>query len=192
MGWNIFQCWFINDKTVKKVINIHLSGLEIVRCSILMCVRASVVLMQCTLTHHVKFVRASCVKFHTLPNSNKGQIRPNWISHLFMLHTNFPGHQFLAEHQCWNGRSGTVFALRICRPPSWMRERVRLRIKSRPGDIVDMGQMYDVSGQRSKQYWLYYGTCLGKGVKYTAIPILTGLVKCDSDAIFDIILEIHV
>ena len=27
-----------------------------------------------------------------------------------------------------------MFALRICRPPSWMRERVRSRIKSRPSE----------------------------------------------------------
>ena len=29
-----------------------------------------------------------------------------------------------------------MFALRICRPASWMRERVRLRIKSRPVNEV--------------------------------------------------------
>ena len=34
------------------------------------------------------------------PYSNTGQIRSNWISHLFTLNTNFPGHQFLVENQC--------------------------------------------------------------------------------------------
>ena len=97
-----------------------------------MCVRASVVLMQCTLAHHVKFVRASCVNFHTLSNSNQGQIRSNLISHVFILNTNFNGHQFLVAKSALNGRNATVFALRFCGPPSWMRERVRSRIKSRP------------------------------------------------------------
>ena len=97
-----------------------------------MCVRASVVLMQCTLAHHVKFVRASCVNFHTLPNSNQGQLRSNLISHVFILNTNFNGHQFLVAKSALNGRNATVFALRFCGPPSWMRERVRSRIKSRP------------------------------------------------------------
>ena len=92
--------------------------------------------MQCTLAHLWKFVRASCVNFHALPNTNKGQIRSNWISHLFTLNTNFLGHQFAVENQCQNGRNDTVFALRICRPPSWMRERVRSRIKSRPGVYI--------------------------------------------------------
>ena len=32
-----------------------------------------------------------------------------------------------------------MFALRICRPPSWMRERVRSRIKSRPSDTALTG-----------------------------------------------------
>ena len=99
-----------------------------------MCVRASVVLMQCTLAHHIKFVRASCVNFHTLLNNNKGQIRLNLISHIFTLNMNFPGYQFLVEKSVLNGRNGTVFALRFCGPPSWMRERVRSRIKSRPSD----------------------------------------------------------
>ena len=99
-----------------------------------MCVRASVVLMQCTLAHHIKFVRASCVKFHTLLINNKGQIRSNLISHLLTLNMNFPGYQFLVEKSVLNGRNGTVFALRFCGPPSWMRERVRSRIKSRPSD----------------------------------------------------------
>ena len=100
-----------------------------------MCVRASVVLMQCTLAHHVKFVRASSVNFHTLPNSNQGQIRSNLISHVFILNTNFNGHQFLVAKSALNGRNATVFALRFCGPPSWMRERVRSRIKSRPSDM---------------------------------------------------------
>ena len=99
-----------------------------------MCVRAFVVLMQCTLAHHIKFVRASCVKFHMLLNNNKGQIRLNLISHVFTLNMNFPGYQFLVEKSVLNGRNGTVFALRFCGPPSWMRERVRSRIKSRPSD----------------------------------------------------------
>ena len=97
-----------------------------------MCVRAFVVLMQCTLAHHIKFVRASCVKFHTLLNNNKGQIRLNLISHVFTLNMNFPGYQFLVEKSVLNGRNGTVFALRFSGPPSWMRERVRSRIKSHP------------------------------------------------------------
>ena len=29
-----------------------------------------------------------------------------------------------------------MFTYHICRPPSWMGERVRLRIKSRPGEYV--------------------------------------------------------
>ena len=99
-----------------------------------MCVRAFVVLMQCTLAHHIKFVRASCVKFHTLLNNNKGQIRLNLISHVFTLNMNFPGYQFLVEKSMLNGRNGTVFALRFCGPPFWMRERTRSRIKSRPSD----------------------------------------------------------
>ena len=97
-------------------------------------VRASVVLMQCTLAHHIKSVRASCVKFHTLLNNNKGQIRLNLIPHVFTLNMNFRGHQFLVEKSVLNGRNGTVFALRLCGPPSWMRERTRLRIKSRPSE----------------------------------------------------------
>ena len=101
-----------------------------------MCVRASVVLMQCTLAHHVKFVRASCVNFHTLPNSNQGQIRSNLISHVFILNTNFNGHQFLVAKSALNGRNANVFALRFCGPPSWMRERVRSRIKSRPSEYA--------------------------------------------------------
>ena len=132
MDWNIFRYWFINGNAVKQVIYVHLSGLEIVRWRTLMCVRASVVLMQCTLAHHIKFVRASCVNFHTLPNSNKGRIRSNLISHVFALNTNFHGHQFLVAKSALNGRNATVFALRFCGPPSWMRERVRSRIKSRP------------------------------------------------------------
>ena len=47
---------------------------------------------------------------------------------------NFPGYRFLVEKSVLNGRNGTVFALRFCGPPSWMRERVRSRIKSRPSD----------------------------------------------------------
>ena len=133
---NIFRYWFINGNAVKQVIYVHLLGLEIVRYRILMCVRASVVLMQCTLAHHIKFVRASCVKFHTLLNNNKGQIRLNLISHVFTLNMNFPGYQFLVEKSVLNGRNGTVFALRFCGPPSWMRERVRSRIKSRPSVMV--------------------------------------------------------
>ena len=82
-----------------------------------MCVRASVVLMQCTLGHHSKFVRASCVKFDTLLNNNKGQIRLNLISHVFTLNMNFPGYQFLVEKSVLNGRNGTVFALHFCGPP---------------------------------------------------------------------------
>ena len=97
-----------------------------------MCVRASVVLMQCTLAHHIKFVSASYVKFHTLLNNNKGQIRLNLISHVFTLNMNFPGYKFLVEKLVLKGRNGTVFALRFCGPPSWMRERERSRIKSRP------------------------------------------------------------
>ena len=100
-----------------------------------MCVRASVVLMQCTLAHHIKFVRASCVKFHTLLNNNKGQIRLNLISHVFTQNMNFLGYQFLVGKSVLNRRNGTVFALRFSGPPSWMRERVRSRIKSRPSDI---------------------------------------------------------
>ena len=99
-----------------------------------MCVRTSVVLMQCTLAHHIKFVRASCVKFHMLLNNNKGHIQLNLISHVFTLNMNFPGYQFLVGKSVLNGRNGTVFALRFSGPPSWMRERVRSRIKSRPGD----------------------------------------------------------
>ena len=70
--------------------------------------------------HHIKFVRASCVKFHTLLNNNKGQIRLNLISRVFTLNTNFPGYQFLVEKSVLNGRNGTVFALRFSGPPSWM------------------------------------------------------------------------
>ena len=76
-----------------------------------MCVRASVVLMQCTIAHHIKFVRASYVKFHTLLNNNKGQIRLNLISHVFTLNMNFPGYQFLVAKSVLNGRNGTVFAV---------------------------------------------------------------------------------
>ena len=129
---------------MKQVIYVHLSGLEIVRKRILMCVRASVVLMQCTLAHHVKFVRASCVNFHTLPNSNQGQIRSNLISHVFILNTNFNGHQFLVAKSALNGRNATVFALRFCGPPSWMRERVRSRIKSRPSDKARIQLVHSV------------------------------------------------
>ena len=129
-----------------------------------MCVRASVVLMQCTLAHHVKFVRASCVNFHTLPNSNQGQIRSNLISHVFILNTNFNGHQFLVAKSALNGRNATVFALRFCGPPSWMRERVRSRIKSRPSAIAVGDTKWDrvikIWGIRSHE-WHYQpqGTC---------------------------------
>ena len=71
-------------------------------------------------------------QIHTLLNNNNGQIRLNLISHVFTLNMNFPGYQFLVEKSVLNGRNGTVFALRFCGPPSWMRERVRSRIKSRP------------------------------------------------------------
>ena len=116
-----------------------------------MCVRASVVLMQCTLAHHVKFVRASCVNFHTLSNSNQGQIRSNLISHVFILNTNFNGHQFLVAKSALNGRNATVFALRFCGPPSWMRERVRSRIKSRPS-----GCTHVASGRQHEANFLEY------------------------------------
>ena len=36
----------------------------------------------------------------------------------------------------WNGKYGPVFTYHICRPLSWMGERVLLRIKSRPGEYV--------------------------------------------------------
>ena len=80
VGWHVFQYWLINDNAVKQVMCIHLSGIKIVRYRILMCVRASVDKMQCTLAHHTKFVRASCVNFHTLPNTKTGQVRSYLIS----------------------------------------------------------------------------------------------------------------
>ena len=99
-----------------------------------MWVRASAGLMLCTPAHLTKFVRAPCVNFHTLLNNNKNQqIQSNPILHVFTLNTNFPDHEFLVGEQWSNGRIGTVFRSRVCRPPTWMRERVRSRIKYRPG-----------------------------------------------------------
>ena len=127
-----------------------------------MCVRASVVLMQCTLAHHIKFVRASCVKFHTLLNNNKGQIRLNLISHVFTLKMNFPGYQFLVEKSVLNGRNCAVFALRFCGPPSWMRERVRSRIKSRPSESYNHMTMNDDLVLLNMQFLVfkYFHICL--------------------------------
>ena len=45
----------------------------------------------------IKFVRASGVNFHTLPNKNNAQIGSSLVSHVFTLNTAFPGHGFICR-----------------------------------------------------------------------------------------------